>query len=126
MPDLPRSMHADGLPTSSTSGGGCPTWTSLKTRGACPEVRSVLHSERLRAISTGMSKIDPRPVARDRAAERQRRLEAMHLQELEGNPLTADEVAMFEMFEREGWSHDRCRSYILERLKRLRDSSAAE
>jgi hypothetical protein len=28
-----------------------------------------------------------------------RRLEAMTLQEVEGNPLSVDEVAMFEMFE---------------------------
>ena len=27
--------------------------------------------------------------------------EAQHLQEIEGNPLTAAELAMFEMFERE-------------------------
>jgi hypothetical protein len=67
-----------------------------------------------------MSNIDSRPS--DLAAERrQRRLDAMHLQVLEGNPLTAEEVAMFEMFEREGWSHERCRAYILERVLRLRD-----
>ncbi len=47
------------------------------------------------------------------AQARQRRLEAMRLQEIEGNPLSADQVAMFEMFEREGWSHDRCLAYIL-------------
>ncbi|MDE2913466.1 MAG: hypothetical protein OXL68_11160 [Paracoccaceae bacterium] len=29
--------------------------------------------------------------------------EAAQLQEIEGNPLTPDELAMFEMFEREGW-----------------------
>ncbi|HLY54494.1 MAG TPA: hypothetical protein VKS60_02985 [Stellaceae bacterium] len=44
---------------------------------------------------------------------RQRRREAMHLQAIEGNPLSPDQVAMFEMFEREGWSHDRCLAYIL-------------
>lgn len=38
---------------------------------------------------------------------------AAHLQEIEGNPLTADEIAMFEMFEREGWSPERRRAYIL-------------
>jgi hypothetical protein len=47
------------------------------------------------------------------AAARQRRLEAMRLQEIEGNPLSADQVAMFEMFEREAWPHDRRRAYIL-------------
>ena len=47
------------------------------------------------------------------AVARSRRLVAMNLQEIEGNPLSADDVAMFEMFERERWSHDRCRAYIL-------------
>ena len=50
---------------------------------------------------------------------RQRRLEAMNLQAIEGNPLDADDIAMFEMFEREGWSNERCRAYILERAKAL-------
>jgi hypothetical protein len=68
-----------------------------------------------------MSKVDPHRAPRDRAAERQRRLDAMQLQELEGNPLTAEEVAMFEMFDREDWSHERRRAYILERMTRKRD-----
>lgn len=46
------------------------------------------------------------------AAARERRLTAMHLQEIEGNPLDAEAVAMFEMFEREGWSNERRRAYI--------------
>ena len=46
-------------------------------------------------------------------AARKRRLAAMRLQEIEGNPLSADDVAMFEMFEREAWPHDRRRAYIL-------------
>lgn len=46
--------------------------------------------------------------------ERKRRLaEAIHIQQIENNPLTPDEIAMFEMFEREGWSDERCRSYII-------------
>ncbi len=44
---------------------------------------------------------------------RDRRIAAARLQEIEGNPFTADEIAMFEMFEREGWSHERRRAYIL-------------
>ena len=44
---------------------------------------------------------------------RKRRLSAMRLQEIEGNPLSADQVAMFEMFEREAWTHERRRAYIL-------------
>ncbi len=50
------------------------------------------------------------------AAARKRRLVAQHLQALEGNPLTADEIAMFDMFDREGWSGDRCRDFIREAL----------
>ncbi|MBU6472885.1 MAG: hypothetical protein KGQ94_09535 [Alphaproteobacteria bacterium] len=38
---------------------------------------------------------------------------AMRLQEIECNPLSAEDVAMFEMFEREGWSHERRRAHIL-------------
>ncbi|OWQ90574.1 hypothetical protein CDQ91_20460 [Sphingopyxis witflariensis] len=33
-------------------------------------------------------------------------------QAIEGNPLTLDEISMFEMFEREGWSPDRRRAHI--------------
>jgi hypothetical protein len=50
---------------------------------------------------------------------RQRRLAAMRLQEIEGNPLSADQIAMFEMFEREGWSHERRRAYILAKSRPL-------
>ena len=52
-------------------------------------------------------------------AARQRRLEAMRLHEIEGNPLSAGDVAMFEMFERERWSHERRRTYILAHDSRL-------
>lgn len=43
--------------------------------------------------------------------------EAQHLQALEGNPLTDGELAMFEMFERERWPHERRRAYILAQFK---------
>ena len=46
---------------------------------------------------------------------RKLRLEAMNLQEIEGNPLDAEDIAMFEMFEREGWDDARCRAHILAR-----------
>ena len=49
------------------------------------------------------------------AKRRKLRLEAMNLQSIEGNPLDAEDIAMFEMFEREGWDDDRCRAYILAR-----------
>jgi hypothetical protein len=47
----------------------------------------------------------------------QRRLQAMAMQEIEGNPLTPEEISMFEMFEREGWPHDRRRNYILAQIR---------
>ena len=50
---------------------------------------------------------------------RERRLEAMHLQEIEGNPLSSEQVEMFEMFEREGWSDERCHEYIMKRAVEL-------
>jgi hypothetical protein len=50
------------------------------------------------------------------AAKRHRRLEAMNLQAIERNPLDAEDVAMFEMFECEGWSDEQCRAYIVARV----------
>jgi len=50
---------------------------------------------------------------------RKRRLAAMRLQEIEGNPLSAEDVAMFEMFEREAWPHARRRAYILANARPL-------
>jgi hypothetical protein len=47
------------------------------------------------------------------------RLVAMPLHEIEGNPLSADQVAMFEMFERLQWSHERRRTCILSRAAPL-------
>ncbi len=60
------------------------------------------------------------------AASRIRRLEAMNLQAIEGNPLDAADIAMFEMFEREAWSHERCLAYILAKAKNEPVSAAAE
>jgi hypothetical protein len=42
-----------------------------------------------------------------------RRLQMQHLNTIEGNALDNADIAMFEMFEREGWSHERRRAYIL-------------
>ena len=52
-----------------------------------------------------------------RAAAKQLLAEAAHLQAIEGNPLTAEEIAMFEMFEREGWSPERRRIHVLRRIE---------
>ena len=64
---------------------------------------------------TQSSRLTPSEVA----AARQRRLEAMRLQEIEGNPLSPDQVSMFEMFEREAWPHERRLAYILAKAKPL-------
>jgi hypothetical protein len=41
-----------------------------------------------------------------------RRAEAMACHEIEGNPLTRDDILMFEMFDREGWSDDQRIAHI--------------
>jgi hypothetical protein len=60
-----------------------------------------------------MTRVKDRLSPEEVAAARERRLEAMHLQVIEDNPLDEEDIAMFEMFEREGWNHERCRAYIL-------------
>lgn len=62
----------------------------------------------------------------DKDTIRQRTLEAAHLQAIEGNPLDAEQLAMFEMFDREGWSPERQRAYILERARSAAAQQAAE
>jgi Fic family protein len=63
-----------------------------------------------------MSEVAEKKLSKAEIAElRQLRLEAMNLQAIEGNPLDAEDIAMFEMFEREGWNDERCRDYILAR-----------
>ncbi|MDE0281990.1 MAG: hypothetical protein OXN16_13090 [Gammaproteobacteria bacterium] len=52
--------------------------------------------------------------------------EVAHLQAIEGNPLTAEEIAMFEMFEREGWSPECRRAYIASRIEARGRVAAAE
>jgi hypothetical protein len=64
-----------------------------------------------------MSKVIDRLSPDEIAAARKRRLEAMHLQVIEGNPFDEEDIAMFEMFEREGWDHERRRAYILARAR---------
>ena len=64
-----------------------------------------------------MVKVSDRLSPQEIAAARQRRLEAMNLQAIEGNPLDEEDVAMFEMFEREGWDDERCIAYILRACK---------
>ena len=46
--------------------------------------------------------------------------EIAHVQAMEGNPLTPEELAMFTMFEREGWPHEKRRAYVTRKLEELR------
>ncbi len=46
------------------------------------------------------------------------------LQAIEGNPFTAEEIVMFEMFEHEGLPHDRRRAYIFRRIEDRRVAAA--
>jgi hypothetical protein len=46
--------------------------------------------------------------------------EILNLQEIEGSPIDPEQIAMFEMFEREGWDHPRRIDYILQALYRSR------
>lgn len=59
------------------------------------------------------------------AQAHERLREAMHLQVIEGNPLDPEQIAMFEMFERERWPHEKCIAYIVARAKG-KASAAAE
>jgi len=62
----------------------------------------------------------PKRLSKAEVAEaRQRRLEAMNMQAIEDNPLSAEDIAMFEMFERKAWPHERRRAYVLARAKAL-------
>jgi hypothetical protein len=51
-----------------------------------------------------VTKIDPERLQRFR--------EGLVMQEIEDNPLAPDEIVMFEMFHREGWSDERRRAYL--------------
>lgn len=62
----------------------------------------------------------------DKETLHQRTLEAAHLQAIEGNPLDSEQIAMFGMFYREGWSQDRQQAYILERARAAAAIQTAE
>ena len=56
----------------------------------------------------------------------QRRAEGLKLHEIEGNPLSADDIAMFEMFDRQGWSHEQRIAYIRNKFTSESVPTAAE
>jgi hypothetical protein len=47
-------------------------------------------------------------------------------QMISGNPLTLEEIEMFEMFERENWSQERRKAHIMEILRPRIDRSNAD
>lgn len=51
--------------------------------------------------------------------------EAAHLQLIEGNPFDAEDIAMFELFDREGFSPEQRRAYILEQSRKRTAAAAA-
>jgi hypothetical protein len=53
----------------------------------------------------------------DRDTIQRRTREAAHLQLIAGNPFDADDIAMFEMFERKEFSTEQALAYIIEELK---------
>jgi hypothetical protein len=69
-----------------------------------------------------MANVKDRLTPEQIATARERRLEAMHLQAIEGNPFDEEDIAMFEMFEREGWDHERRRAYILAQAREAADA----
>jgi hypothetical protein len=69
-----------------------------------------------------MAQVKDRLTPEQIATARERRLEAMHLQVIEGNPFDEEDIAMFEMFEREGWDHERRRAYILAQAREAADA----
>ncbi len=62
----------------------------------------------------------------DARTPQQRRRDGVALQAIEGNPLTADDFAMFEMFDRQGWSPERRRAYIIQQALKRVPAIAAE
>lgn len=59
-------------------------------------------------------------------AAKKRRLDMQHLNALEGNPLDAEDIAMFEMFERERWTPERRQAFIREQALKDAAPQAAE
>ena len=48
--------------------------------------------------------------------------DGIEMHRISGNPLDAEQIAMFEMFDRERWSHEKCRAYILADIKRRQEA----
>ncbi len=64
-----------------------------------------------------MNSFDKKLDSEDKLVSKIRRREMEHLQWIEGNPLDEEQKAMFEMFDREDWSHEKRRQYLLDRVE---------
>ena len=71
-------------------------------------------------------KQSPEKAPAESLSARERFWEMAHLQAIEGNPLTPEDLAIFEMFEREGWSDEQCLAYLLEQARKAAVPHAAE
>ena len=49
----------------------------------------------------------------EKAVRKQRSEEAIVMQEIEGNPFTPEDLALLKKMDREGWSDEERRAYIL-------------
>lgn len=65
-------------------------------------------------------------IPKDMLVEKANLREAKHLQALEGNPLDAEQEAMFDEMVREGLSDEECLARITERAMQRAGISAAE
>ncbi len=74
----------------------------------------------------GMFRIQRHSNSAASAAADQLLAEAVHFHAIEGKLLTAEEIAMFEMFQREGWPPERRRSHVLRRIEDRGRVAAAE
>jgi hypothetical protein len=51
-----------------------------------------------------------------------RRKDGIEMQRISGNPLDAEDIAMFEMFDKNRWSHEKCLAYIKDHIKRRQEA----
>lgn len=108
-------MDADALFAASLPGSGV----------IRPERRILAKTGELGYIKGMEQKTDMKASATSASAKARREI-AMHLQHIEGSPATPEQKAMFETFEREGWSNERRIAYIRERAKAAAMIPAAE
>lgn len=73
-----------------------------------------------------MANIQKTLTDKELAEAKARRRVAAHMQAIENSPPTPEQSAMFEMFERERWPHDKRLAYIRQRAEAAAMIHAAE